>query len=66
MGLNVGSGISALMLVVSASVLSLPSYVYAAIFAIVLTSLMSIVAVAVVMPAKRAVMMQPSDALRYA
>jgi ABC-type lipoprotein release transport system permease subunit len=52
------------MLVVSASVLSLPSYVYAAIFAIVLTSLMSIVAVAVVMPAKRAVMMQPSDALR--
>jgi ABC-type lipoprotein release transport system permease subunit len=66
LGLNVGSGISALMLVVSASVLSLPSYVYAAIFAIVLTSLMSIVAVAVVMPAKRAVMMQPSDALRYA
>jgi predicted permease len=64
MGLTIGGGISALMLVVSASVLSLPSYVYATIFAIVLISLMSIVAVAVLMPAKRAVMMQPSDALR--
>ncbi|NQZ09861.1 MAG: ABC transporter permease [Algicola sp.] len=65
MGLIVGGGISTLMLVASASVLALPTFVYAAIFVIILASLVSIVAVAVVIPARKAVMMQPSDALRY-
>ncbi len=64
-GLVCGGGISILMLVASVSVLSLPSYVYGVIFAIVLTSLISIVMVAVVIPARKAVMMEPSDALRH-
>lgn len=65
MGLLVGGGLSALMLVAAASILSLPGYVYAMIFAIILVSLISIVMLAVVIPARKSVIMQPADALRY-
>jgi len=65
MGLLVGISLSALLLFGVSSVLGLPGIVYAVIYGAVLFSLSTIVIAAIVIPARRAVNLQPSSALRY-
>jgi predicted permease len=64
-GLIVGSVLSGLLLMVAASVLTMPAYVYASIYIGVLGTLCAVVIAAVVIPSRKAIKMQPADALRY-
>ncbi|MCF6434842.1 MULTISPECIES: ABC transporter permease [Pseudoalteromonas] len=63
-GLLIGGGLSSLMLIAVSSVLALTTFAYASIFVAVLGSLVLVVLVAVIIPSRKAVFMQPSEALR--
>lgn len=63
-GLIIGGGLSGLMLLVVSSVLALTALAYISIFVTVLMSLILVVLIAVIVPARKAVYMQPAEALR--